>query len=170
MQDNKIPWRLASKVQADQAFHHPHSVRILPEASISQTNSLTGNMPPFPGGGGPINFPRTSSILCDGSLSIHILISLAPNMPGGRGMPFPPFPPNANASSPTGGPPPPGGMPFPPPPGGGMPDFSRFPPPGFPPPQGGGPPGGPSPGGQSGFPPPGGPPGFSTGGGAPGQQ
>ncbi|GLI76555.1 U1 small nuclear ribonucleoprotein C [Penicillium ochrochloron] len=69
-----------------------------------------------------------------------------PVLPGGRGMPFPPFPPNASGTPPQGGFPPPlpnmpnmppGAGNLPPPPPGGFPNFA-IPPPGaaggFPPP------------------------------------
>ncbi|MCJ1251621.1 hypothetical protein MMC30_008856, partial [Trapelia coarctata] len=109
-----------------------------------------GMMPPFgmPGPGGPGGFPRKSPAYLNinpSSTSNRSLLTpdITAPMPG-RGMPFPPFPPNAQG----GMPPLPGGMPFPPP--GGMPPDFRFPPPQFGPPQGMGP----GPGGPGGFGPP----------------
>lgn len=97
-------------------------------------------------------------------------------VPGGRGMPFPPFPPTADGAPPPGGFPPPGfpnmppGSSLPPPPGGGFPPNFSIPPPGAPgafPPAMPGHPGAtnsPGPRGVEGYPPPGGappPPGMS---------
>jgi hypothetical protein len=87
--------------------------------------------------------------------------------PGGKGMPFPPFPPGPNGQAPPNLP---NGMPFPPPPGGFPPNFQFPPPGGFPPPGQFGGPGAPNPGqgqggpGQQGPPPPfnmGAPPGMN---------
>ncbi|KAI9813602.1 MAG: hypothetical protein M1827_003672 [Pycnora praestabilis] len=114
-----------------------------------------GSIPPPPFGmpGGPPSVsglpPRELTHIP--SISTRLLpvtnILIAPG--GGRGMPFPPFPPGGAGGIP---PPMPGGLPFPPP--GGLPPNFQFPPPGFPPPQGISP--GPGMGGPGGF--PGGPP------------
>ena len=99
-------------------------------------------MPPFGmPGPGPGGFRKSHPVTTPHRAPTHAA-TLAP-MPG-RGMPFPPFPPNAQG----GMPPLPGGMPFPPP--GGLPPDFRFPPPQFMPPQGMG--GGP--GAPGGFAPP----------------
>ena len=82
----------------------------------------------MPGPGGPGFMPRMSlapDLLLRRSAPFALNQLTRSTAPGGRGMPFPPFPP-AGSPGPNG---PPMGMPFPPP--GGMPPQGFMPPPNF---------------------------------------